>query len=138
MHRSASSLIIALPLCACTPQQVEPEAATATAASGVSVECIPLDQVVGRRPEKPNMVAFFLAGGQAYVNKLPDHCPGIAQADSGSIVHVETTGSQLCRGDRVRIYDPVEAKNIGVQAFPHCRLGGFTPTPIVRVNRVNE
>ena len=125
--RRTAALIAALPLFACTPQQAEPEAAAAAAATGAPVQCIAIDQVISRRPAGAQSVVFELTGGRRYRNELPDNCPGLARAGDAEIVQVETTGSQLCSGDRVRIYDPVEAKNIGVQAFPHCRLGAFTP-----------
>lgn len=134
--RRMLALAALLPAVSCTPHAAPPELAAATAgADAPAAECVNLDQVISRRPQKPNAIVFYLAGGKAYANHLPDHCPAIARAGEGDIVHIEATGSQLCRGDRVRIYDPVEAKNIGAQAFPHCRLGAFTPAPIVRVDR---
>ena len=126
MRRNAV-LTATLLLFACAPQQAAPEAARTAAATGAPVQCIALDQVISRRPAGAQALVFELTGGRRYRNELPDHCPGLARAGDAEIVHVEATGSRLCSGDRVRIYDPVEAKNIGVQAFPHCRLGAFTP-----------
>lgn len=126
MPRTAALLAL-LPLAACMPQEPGLEAAATAAAIGEPVQCIALDQVISRRPAGPQSLVFEQAGGRRYRNELPDHCPGLASAGDAEIVQVETTGTQLCSGDRVRIYDPVEAKNIGVQAFPHCRLGAFTP-----------
>jgi hypothetical protein len=126
--RPSLALIAVLPLLACTPQGEEVETAAATAAAvGEPVSCISLDQVISRRPAGEQAVVFELTGGRRYRNELPDHCPGLARAGKAEIVQVEATGTRLCRDDRVRIYDPVEARNIGAGAFPHCRLGAFTP-----------
>ena len=126
MHRTLA-LLAPMALAACAPRQEEPESPATAAATGEPVRCIALDQVISRRPAGAQTLVFELAGGRRYRNELPDHCPGLAHAGDAEIVHVEATGSQLCSGDRVRIYDPIEAKTVGAQAFPHCRLGEFTP-----------
>lgn len=126
MRRFTVCLAMLLPI-GCMPEAYEAEPAATPAAVGPPVQCIALDQVISRRPAGPQSLVFELTGGRAYRNDLPDHCPGLANAGSADIVQVEATGSRLCRDDRVRIYDPVEARNIGLASFPRCRLGAFTP-----------
>ena len=126
--RRSLVLIALLPLLACTQQGEEAETAAATAAPvGEAVSCINLDQVISRRPAGAQAIVFEVTGGRRYRNDLPESCPSLERAGKAEIVQVEATGTRLCRGDRVRIYDPVEARNIGARAFPHCRLGTFTP-----------
>jgi len=127
MMRSKTLLIFA-PLLAggCTTADNMPEEASA-APAGASVRCIDVSQIIARRPAGPQSVIFELAGGRTYRNDLPDICPGLQRAGRSEIVQIELTGSSLCRNDRVRIYDPVEARDLGVASFPHCRLGDFTP-----------
>ena len=56
-------------------------------------------------------------------------CPGVRRSTDASIVQIEVDSGRLCKNDRIRVFDPVEARNIGIRAFPHCRLGMFTPIP---------
>jgi hypothetical protein len=126
--RRSLILLAVMPLFACAQETEDAETAAATAAPvGAPVSCITLDQVISRRPAGAQAVEFELTGGRRYRNEIVGACPGLERAGSADIVHVEATGSQLCRDDRVRIYDPVEARNTGAQSFPHCRLGMFTP-----------
>ena len=129
MHRFIVGVAMLLPIaCTSTSDQAGPaQTAAAAASAGRPLQCINLDQVVSRRPAGPQSLMFELVGGRTYRNDLPGRCPGLERAGEAEIVQVEVTGSTLCRNDRVRIYDPVEARNIGAASFPHCRLGAFTP-----------
>lgn len=126
MRETILFLSVAILLTGCTAKPPEPGRAIRTA--GAPVECLNLDQIVSRRPSGEGSILFEMTGGRAYRNDLPGRCPGLKRAGPSHIVEVEATGGQLCRGDRVRVYDPIEARNIGRGAFPQCRLGPFTPS----------
>lgn len=125
--RRFTSCLAMLIAAGCVSEPYEAEPLATIAAVGPPVQCINLDQVISRRPAGPRSLVFELTGGRRYRNDLPDQCPSLERAGSAEIVHVETTGSRLCQNDRVRIYDPVEARNIGLASFPHCLLGPFIP-----------
>ena len=97
------------------------------AATGPAVSCIDPSRIVSRHAEAPHTVVFEMSGGLTYRNDVIGACPGLARANSGSIVQFETDGTRLCVNDNVRVYDPVEAKGVGAGAFARCRLGTFTP-----------
>jgi hypothetical protein len=122
-------LVVALLGAGCTMNGPDAEPAAMAAATGAAEQCIPIDQIISRRPAGPQSITFEMVGGRHYRNDLPEPCPGLQRAGTAEIVQVEATGSRLCRDDRVRVYDPVEARNIGLAAFPHCRLGAFKPVP---------
>ena len=125
MRVALFSLSVAVLLAGCTTEPREP--LRPTPAARAPAECINLDQIVSRRPSGGRSILFETMGGRTYRNELPERCPGLERAGPSHIVEVEATGAQLCRGDRVRIYDPVEARNIGSGAFLQCQLGLFTP-----------
>jgi hypothetical protein len=121
----AASLVPLLALGACTAQP--PRDAASAARTGVSVACIDMNQIVGRRPEAPNALVFEMSGGRTYRNEVQDGCPSLQHAMGTETLQFESfSGSRLCRDDGVRIYDPVEARATGPQSFPRCRLGAFT------------
>jgi hypothetical protein len=125
MRETTLFLSLAIVLTGCTAEPPEPGKSIRTA--GAPIECLSLDQIVSRRPSGERSILFETTGGRAYRNDLPEQCPGLEHAGPSHIVEVEATGGQLCRGDRVRVYDPIEARNIGSGAFPQCRLGDFAP-----------
>ena len=94
-----------------------------------AVRCIDPRRVTARRPERPNSVIFELAGGATFRNDLIGACPGVARSTKSSIVQTVVEGGSLCMNDSIRVFDPVEARGVGVRAFPRCRLGAFTPIP---------
>jgi hypothetical protein len=117
---------LGLGLAACTAQPPPPPPAMA---QGGQVSCIDLKQVVARHVLPPASVLFEMAGGVTYRTDLVGGCPSAARADSSTIVQTESQGTQLCRDDHIRIYDPVEAQATGSGAFPQCRVGVFTAVP---------
>ena len=122
------ALLAAFGLVACTQEASEPLAVAAAApAIGPAIACIDLDQVTARRPGGPGAVVFELAGGKTYRNDVQESCPSLENANKADVLAVQADGTRLCRNDSVRIFDPVEAKAVGIQAFPKCRLGSFTP-----------
>jgi hypothetical protein len=70
--------------------------------SGPPVSCVPLRNLQG-----------------LWVNRPPAGCPVI---DSGRAISLRTTGTQLCRGEIVNVFDPVNGFNYG-----SCGLGDFEP-----------
>jgi hypothetical protein len=94
------------------------------------VNCIDLTQVTARRVVPPGSVLFEMPGGISYRNDLQGSCPSAARANGSEIIQTETQSTRLCRDDRIRIYDPVEAKATGARSFPQCRLGSFVPVPL--------
>jgi hypothetical protein len=92
-----------------------------------AVRCIDPHQIVARHPERPNAIVFEMTGGTTYRNELIGACPGVARATPASIVRIEPDGGNLCRNDRVSVYDPVETRGTGATA--RCRLGTFVPIP---------
>jgi hypothetical protein len=118
--------ILGLGLAACTAQQPP---APPVAAQGAQVSCIDLRQVSSRHVLPPSSVLFEMVGGITYRTDLVGGCPGAARADPSAIVQTESQGTQLCRDDHIRIYDPVEAKATGSGSFAQCRVGVFTAVP---------
>lgn len=94
-------------------------------------ECIALDQVIARRAVAPAAVEFEMIGGRIYRNQLASACPGLERLGDLAVVAITSgaEGSSLCRGDRVRIFDPVEARATGLQSYPECLLGDFVAVP---------
>lgn len=62
---------------------------------------------------------LYDAGDTIWVNRLEGRCPGLRASDP---LIVEPTGSQYCRGDRIRSLDPVSRI-----PGPICILSDFVP-----------
>lgn len=95
-------------------------------AVGSPVRCIDPQQISARRVLGPSSLAFEVAG-TTYRNDLTENCPGLGRGAQFKIIQLEVQGGQLCSGDSFQAYDPGEARGVGSQAFPRCRLGAFTP-----------
>lgn len=89
------------------------------------LRCVDARQITARRIIGPTTLEFDV-GGVTYRNELPAACPGLENRMVFDSLAVEVTGSQVCAGDSFRAFDPVQAKAVGVTAFPRCRLGNFT------------
>ena len=109
-------------LAACTAQPPGPPALAARAAG----TCVDLSQVTSRHVLPPSAVIFETTHG-TYRADLQGSCA--ARADASAIVETVSQSSQLCRDDRVRVFDPVEAKATGARSFPQCRVVGLTMVP---------
>jgi hypothetical protein len=105
----------------------QPAAIAPQGPPGAQVSCISLNQVVSRTPLPPSAVLFEMTGGITWRADLQGNCA--ARADRASIVQTESHSTRLCHNDRIRIYDPVEAKATGARSFPACRIVGFTAVP---------
>jgi hypothetical protein len=113
---------VAAPLFACAPQ---PAAEMPAVALGESVDCIPVDRIVSRRPEGAQSLRFELTGGDVYRNTLDRACPPLEQATDFDIITLRLDGNRACYGDEFQIVDPTEARAVGFRSFPRCRLGRF-------------
>lgn len=125
--KASIPLIFGLGIAACTAAP-PPEQQAAVAGA---VRCIPLDQVIVRRLAGPAALDFEMLGGTTYRNQLATACPGAERLGESATVAV-TAGAEtgrLCAGDRVKIFDPAEAKATGLEGYPECRLGQFVPSP---------
>jgi hypothetical protein len=87
--------------------------------AGPPVSCVPLRNLQGNRSAGEGAIVFGSNGGRLYVNRPPAGCPLL---DHGRAISLRTTGSQLCRGDIVNVFDPVSGIDYG-----SCSLGDFTP-----------
>jgi hypothetical protein len=127
MPNKAPLLIGALALAACTAAPPPPTAQVAAAIGG----CINSDQIVSRHVAGSGAVDFEMLGGVTYRNQLAQVCPGMDRLGSSAVIAIVNRGqgSQVCRGDQIRIYDPVEAKATGPANEPTCVLGNFVALP---------
>lgn len=125
MKRMTVLLFAAVGACSAQPSSAPPP----LAAAGAQVNCIDLQQVSGRRVLPPSAVEFDTVGGISYRNDLQGSCPSAARADASAIIQTIGQSTRLCRDDRIRIFDPVEARATGASSFPACRLGAFTAVP---------
>lgn len=122
MRLATASFLVGASLAACT--QAPPASVQAL---GPTTDCIPSDQIVTRRVAGPAALDFELLGKGVYRNQLASACPGIERLGNLAVVGVTSggEGSRLCSGDRVKIFDPVEAQATGLAAYPECLLGDF-------------
>jgi hypothetical protein len=97
------------------------------AQSTQAARCISLQQVAGRRVLSDGSVLFEGVGPFDFRNRLASQCPGAARIARSAVVSIvePTSGNQLCRGDRIRITDPVETGAAGTLREPSCILGDF-------------
>jgi hypothetical protein len=126
MRSIAAAILAPILLLGCQNKPLPPGSAGTWKAVGQQVQCINLDEVVSRQAAGPQAILFRMTGGRSYRNDLAGSCPGLARSSALDVIQVETAGPQLCRDDSVRVYDPVQAKAVGAQAFAKCRLGAFT------------
>ncbi|HEX6785297.1 MAG TPA: hypothetical protein VF098_11690 [Sphingomicrobium sp.] len=116
-------VMTALPIVALTACTAQPPHAIATRAAG---SCIELSQVTARHVAPPSSVIFETTHG-TYRAELLGNCA--ARATANDIVETVSQSTELCRDDRVRVFDPVEAKATGSRSFPQCRIGSITAVP---------
>jgi hypothetical protein len=96
-----------------------------------SARCIPLQQVAGRRVLSDGSVLFESIGPFDFRNRLASQCPGAARISRSAVISIVelSSGNQLCKGDRIRITDPVETGAAGTLREPSCILADFEPVP---------
>lgn len=86
--------------------------------------CIDRERVTAQRVERGQLI-YQLSGGETVRNTLKGRCPPLERAIGVEIVQVDNAGPQLCRGDSVRIYDPVTVGAGGPGSALRCPLGNF-------------
>ena len=88
--------------------------------AGPPRNCIPSRDLLGNRSVGEGAVIFSTRSRKLiYVNRPPAGCPEIRP---GMALRTRTTGTQLCRGDIVEVFDPVMGFGRGA-----CSLGDFQP-----------
>jgi hypothetical protein len=88
--------------------------------AGPPQSCVSSRTLGGNRSAGEGAIIFRTQGNDlVYVNRPPAGCPEIGR---GRAIRVRTTTTQLCAGDIVEVFDPVQ--NFG---FGGCGLGEFTP-----------
>lgn len=96
--------------------------------SGPAVSCVNQRDLGGNRSAGEGAIIFSgRTNSMLYVNRPATGCPDL---DFGRALIVRTTGSQLCRGEIVTVFDPVSRVEYG-----GCGLGDFTPYKRVRGSR---
>ena len=92
-------------------------------------QCIDMSRIQSQTAEGTDGIRFRMRGGVDYVSRVPG-CPGVERVGRFNALSLEPgTSSQLCRGDFVRPFDPMTLRTMGLQSFPRCVLGEFTPVP---------
>ena len=93
--------------------------------------CILMDRIAGRRIADKDSVYFEMSGKFDYTNRLQGGCPGLERIGEVAAISIVRggDGGQLCRGDLIKVADPIEIQATGLQSIPSCRLGDFTPVP---------
>lgn len=107
-------------LASCTTQQPDGFARDmAGRVAGPPQTCIPTFPNQNLRIVDPQTVAYGW-GRTIYINRLAGPCPALSQFNT--IIVQAGTGSQYCRGDRVRGLEPG-----AIIAGPSCNLGDWVP-----------
>ena len=126
MHDPAVPLILAALAAfaaACSPAQpvaAAPVAELAGRTAGPAQRCVPI--IPGdalHLTEGQTEVLAYGTGRTIWINRLRSNCAGLDRDDT---LVVQSIGSQYCRGDQVRSFDPV-TRITGAS----CILGDFVP-----------
>ena len=115
-------IALAATLAGCTaPPPVASNAPIAEIAgrvAGPAQRCVVTTQSEGLQAVNRNTLVYR-NGSKIWVNQLQGGCGGFGRWD---VLVTEPIGTQYCRGDLIRSFDPV-SKIPG----PSCRLGDFVP-----------
>lgn len=131
MRTMLSVGIVLVSLAGCSAAPPTDAAPSTNIAAGVRQDCIALNRVAGRRTVPPAAVEFELVGGRILRNQLASACPGLDRNENFTSIAITSTsgGGLLCKGDRIRVFDPAGAKATGLQSYPECLLGTFVEVP---------
>ena len=81
--------------------------------------CVPTRDLLGNRSAGEGAFIFSTRSSNLiYVNRPPAGCPEL----NGDALKTRTTGTQLCRGDIVEVFNPLSGFSRGA-----CGLGEFVP-----------
>ena len=87
--------------------------------AGEPRSCVPSRDLLGNRSAGEGAFIFNTRSSNLiYVNRPPAGCPELR----GDALKTRTTGTQLCRGDIVEVFDPLNGFSRG-----GCGLGDFVP-----------
>ena len=93
--------------------------------AGPPRSCVPSRDLAGNRSAGEGAFIFSTRSRNLlYVNRPPAGCPELRP---GTALRTRTTGTQLCRGDIVDVFDPLTGFSSGA-----CSLGDFEPYRRVR------
>ena len=87
--------------------------------AGPPTTCVQEYQLGGNRSAGDAIIFDGRTSGTLYVNRPADGCSSLG---SQNALVTRSSGSQLCRGDIARVFDPVAHTEFG-----GCALGDFTP-----------
>jgi hypothetical protein len=93
--------------------------ATEGSTAGAPQSCVSTRDLLGNRSAGEGAFIFSTRNSNLiYVNRPPAGCPELR----GDALKTRTTGTQLCRGDLVEVFDPLTGFSRG-----GCGLGDFVP-----------
>ncbi|MCA1602635.1 MAG: hypothetical protein LC776_13645 [Acidobacteria bacterium] len=122
LKRALLSGAIAVAAVACAPTapapSTSPIAELAGRTAGAPQRCVLIEQAEGLRLGDSHTILYG-RGGTVWVNRLASNCAGL---DRSYVLAVEPVGSQHCRGDLVRSFEPI-SRTPG----PACILADFVP-----------
>lgn len=104
---------------AAPPADVAPIAELAGRTPGAPQNCVPVRAGASLRVIDSDTIIYG-TGGTVWLNELRSECPGLRPIDP--LIVEPTSGSQYCRGDRIREFEPVMGS-----PGPVCVLGDFVP-----------
>jgi hypothetical protein len=87
--------------------------------AGPPTSCVQEYQLGGNRSAGDAIIFQGRTSGTLYVNRPAGGCPPLGYNNA---LITRSSGSQLCRGDIARVFDPVSHTEFG-----GCALGDFTP-----------
>ena len=121
MRTAVISLAVAVAGCNAPPPPTtsnSPISEIAGRVAGLAQRCVLMEQGVGLRVANRNTFTYR-SGETIWVNRVQGSCGGFGQWDT---IVTEPIGTQHCRGDLVRSFDPVSRI-----PGPSCQLGDFVP-----------
>lgn len=118
MRKFPGSVAGALLLLAATPALSGddlPEGLDGWRLTGDSVSCINVRNIDTTDAIDDEHIVFEMRGNKVYLNRLSGRCFGLSQGDPFSY---EISGSQLCRGEIIKVFDQAGTQGI-------CALGEY-------------
>lgn len=88
-------------------------------AKGEPIQCLMIANIEESRPVGTTMILVRQGANMWHRNRLQNSCPGLRP---DRILAYRTTGSLVCRGDRMDVVDPISRITVGP-----CILGDFEP-----------
>ena len=93
-------------------------------------QCVSAAAISGRYAAPPDAIIFDMLGPTDFRNTVAGPCPSLQRlGPSAAIVFDNSTGGQICSGDRVRLFDSRDAGPNRLAGAQICILGPFVPAP---------